>query len=58
MNSLNHLLYLLSSTPFRSQVGRKTYNQDVTGSVDINKIRAGVKRGLLFTVAYAGMEVK
>jgi len=56
MNSLNHLLYLLSSTPFRSQVGRKTTNQDV--SVDINKIRAGVKRGLLFTVAYAGMEVK
>ncbi len=28
---------------------------DVTGSVDINKIWAAVKQGLLFTVSYAGL---
>ncbi|MEE8325899.1 MAG: M20/M25/M40 family metallo-hydrolase [candidate division NC10 bacterium] len=41
--------------PLVSQVRRKTTNHDVTGSVDINKIWAAVKQGLLFTVSYAGM---
>jgi len=43
------------SHPLVSEVRRKTANHDVTGSVDINKIWAGVKQGLLFTVSYAGM---
>ncbi len=43
------------SHPLISQVRRKTTNHDVTGSVDIDKIWAGVKQGLLFTVSYAGM---
>jgi hypothetical protein len=46
---------LRRETPLRSAVRRRTATHDVTESVDINRAWSGVKHGLLFAVAYAGL---
>ena len=43
------------STPLRSEVRRVSTGHDVTESIDIDRIWAGVKHALLFTASYAGV---
>ena len=44
------------SHPLNSEVRRKTSNHDVTDSVPIDRIWAGVKHGLLFAVSRTGLD--
>ena len=45
----------LSRSHLSSQVRRKTSGHDVTESAEVVRIWAGIKQGLVFATAYAGL---